>query len=91
MTTQSETQAIVKMVKRREKFARTMHQSIYADDLASVLSILTRQEEEIDRRKCFDDLVEASSNLLKGMDGHYANAEDLYYLDTVLSLIEAKP
>jgi len=40
---------VVAMVTRREKFARTMHQSIYADDLASVLALLTRQQEEIER------------------------------------------
>ena len=40
---------VVAMVTRREKFARTMHQSIYADDLASVLALLTRQQETIDR------------------------------------------
>ena len=53
MTPHTETQAmcerVVAMVTRREKFARTMHQSIYADDLASVLALLARQQETIER------------------------------------------
>ena len=69
MTTPTETQAmcerVVAMVTRREKFARTMHQSIYADDLASVLALLTRQQKEIDARDAkIAELMEAAKGSL---------------------------
>lgn len=47
--THTETQATVEMLERRERCARKAHQSVYADDLASVLALLTRQQEEIER------------------------------------------
>lgn len=51
MTTHTETQRVVEMLTTREKEARHWQKSLYADDLASALALITRQQEEVERLK----------------------------------------